>query len=577
MIKTAKDLLQLMNKRERQRILLSVLFSFFDFTLLGVPFLISSIMVEKIIGKTLQSSNVLLYTLIMIACLLLRIILRLYTLKFRSASGYIAMCDERKRLGKALRTLPMGYLKEKNLGDLISTFTSDAIMVELEGMGVIEKIAIGFSSLTLILTMLLILDFRLFFTVLLLLIPVYFLFKYLLGTVDRHQLHRQQEIGEATEEVVEFIKGLKIIKTYNMTDKQFYKTEKAFKRLKTFSIKSELSHIPPAALYQLGFKLIITVIITLTALLALSGQLSFPVTFLLMLTSLSLFEGVEMMGIWSIFSRFTAEAISRMNIIKNTALKEQVSGDKLTEKYDIEFKNVNFSYHSKPILKDISFYIAEKTTTALVGLSGSGKTTITNLIARFWDVNSGEVLMNGKNIKSLVIQNLLQNISFVFQSVFLFDDTILENIRLGRPSATREEVIEVAKKSHCHEFIMGLDKGYDTLIGEEGARLSGGERQRISIARALLKDAPIVLLDEVTANVDVENEVLIQSALSELLRDRTVIIIAHKLSTIKNVDQILVIDEGRITERGRHEELLKISPIYIKLWNLQQNASHWNI
>lgn len=577
MIKTAKDLLQLMNKRERQRILLSVLFSFFDFTLLGVPFLISSIMVEKIIGKTLQSSNVLLYTLIMIACLLLRIILRLYTLKFRSASGYIAMCDERKRLGKALRTLPMGYLNEKNLGDLISTFTSDAIMVELEGMGVIEKIAIGFSSLTLILTMLLILDFRLFFTVLLLLIPVYILFKYLLGTVDRHQLHRQQEIGEATEEVVEFIKGLKIIKTYNMTDKQFYKTEKAFKRLKTFSIKNELSHIPPAALYQLGFKLIITVIITLTALLALSGQLSFPVTFLLMLTSLSLFEGVEMMGIWSIFSRFTAEAISRMNIIKNTALKEQVSGDKLPEKYDIEFKNVNFSYHSKPILKDISFYIAEKTTTALVGLSGSGKTTITNLIARFWDVNSGEVLMNGKNIKSLDMQNLLQSISFVFQSVFLFDDTILENIRLGRPSATREEVIEVAKKSHCHEFIMGLDKGYDTLIGEEGARLSGGERQRISIARALLKDAPIVLLDEVTANVDVENEVLIQSALSELLRDRTVIIIAHKLSTIKNVDQILVIDEGRITERGRHEELLKISPIYIKLWNLQQNASHWNI
>ena len=577
MIKTAKELLSLMSKKEKQRVILSMLYSFCDFSLLVVPIIITFVMVEQILQGTLLSSKVISYTVIMVICLIIRIILRIYSLKLRSGSGYIAMCDERKRLGKDLRNISMGYFNEKNLGDLISTITSDALIVELEGIGVIEKLAAGIPSLIATLILLFVMDYRIMLAVALLLIPVWFSFKYLAGTSDRYNLHRQKEIGETTEEVVEFIKGLKVLKTYNMTDKQFYKTQNAFDKLKKLSIKTELSHIPPTAVFQLGFRVITVVIITMSALFTLSGDFAFSDAFLLMLASLSIFGAVELMGIWSIFSKMTSEAIERMTTIKNVSKQSQSSGKSEIDKFNIEFKHVDFAYQTKPILKDVSFIVPEKTATALVGLSGSGKTTITNLIARFWDATSGEVRIGDENVKEVNYDNLLQNISFVFQSVFLFDDTVLDNIRIGRPSATREEVIEVSKKARCHDFIMEMENGYDTIIGEEGTKLSGGEKQRISIARALIKNAPIILLDEVTANVDVENEIQIQSALSELFKNKTVIMIAHKLSTIKDVEQILVINDGQVCERGTHKELLLRSGIYAKLWDLQQSTESWNI
>ncbi len=576
MIKTAKRLLSLMGERERRRVILSVILTLIDFIPFGVPLIVAFIMVEQMIKGTLLSGDVVLYTVIMVVCLIIRIVLRIFSLKLRGGSGYIAMCDERKRLGKELRNISMGYFSEKNLGDLISTITSDALIVELEGLGVIEKLATGIPSLVMALILLLIMDYRIMIAVMLLLIPIRFSFKYLSETSDRHNLNRQNEVGETTEETIEFIKGLKILKTYNMTERQFYKTKNAFEKLKNLSIKTEFSHIPPSAIFQFGFRVITTVIITMTALFTLSGSLSFSDAFLLMLASLSLFGAVELMGIWSVFSKLTSDAIERMTNITNLSNQSQPSGESTIEKFDIEFRNVNFSYNKKPIIKDVSFIIPENTTTALVGLSGSGKTTITNLIARFWDCNFGEVLIGNKNVKDIRYDNLLQNISFVFQNVFLFDDTVLENIRIGRPRATREEVMEAAKKTYCHDFIMKMEKGYDTVIGEEGTKLSGGERQRLGIARALIKNAPIVLLDEVTANVDIENEVQIQSALSTLLKNRTVVVIAHKLSTIKDAEQILVIDDGKICERGTHD-ILSRRGIYKKLWDLQQEAESWNI
>jgi len=215
--------------------------------------------------------------------------------------------------------------------------------------------------------------------------------------------------------------------------------------------------------------------------------------------------------------------------------------------------------------------------TALVGLSGSGKSTIANLVARFWDVSKGKVLVGGRDVKLFSYENLLENISFVFQDVFLFDDTIANNIRIGRPDADSDEIAEAARRAGCHNFIADLDQGYNTVVGEAGARLSGGEKQRISIARALLKDAPIVLLDEVTANVDVENEQKIQLALQELLKDRTVIIIAHKLSTIRNVDQILVIENGQISQKGCHDDLIGKDGLYKRLWDMQYETSRWRV
>ena len=266
-----------------------------------------------------------------------------------------------------------------------------------------------------------------------------------------------------------------------------------------------------------------------------------------------------------------------MNNIKDIPKMEGISGSNTLDKYDICFEHVNFAYDQIPVLKDVSFCVPEGTTAALVGLSGSGKTTIINLVSRFWDIEKGTISIGGKEIKTLSYENLLKNISFVFQDVFLFNDTVLNNIRIGSPEASLEAVYEASRKAGCHEFIIQLEKGYDTVIGEAGSRLSGGEKQRIAIARALIKDSPIILLDEMTANVDVENEAKIQSALQELLKNKTVIMIAHKLSTIQEVDQILVIEDGRVSEKGTHYELMEQTGLYKRLWNMQYQTDKWKI
>jgi len=266
-----------------------------------------------------------------------------------------------------------------------------------------------------------------------------------------------------------------------------------------------------------------------------------------------------------------------MDIIDNIPPMSDISGAEKTDKFDISYENVSFAYNSIPVLKGISFNVQEGTTTALVGLSGSGKTTIINLLGRFWDVKQGKIKIGGIEIKNLSYEYLLRKLSFVFQDVVLFEDSVAGNIRIGKPDATLDEVINAAKRAGCHDFIMNLPEGYDTILGEGGANLSGGEKQRISIARALIKDAPIVLLDEVTANVDVENEVKIQAAMRELLKNKTVIMIAHKLSTVQNSDQILVIKDGRIIQRGTHKELVREEGLYKKLWDMQYRTGQWKL
>ena len=245
--------------------------------------------------------------------------------------------------------------------------------------------------------------------------------------------------------------------------------------------------------------------------------------------------------------------------------------------FDVEFKDVSFGYDSREVLSHVSFTIPQNTTTAIVGPSGSGKTTICNLLARFYDVQKGQILVGGKNVKEFTCDSLLKNISMVFQNVYLFQDTIRNNILFGDPNATEEEMIAAAKAARCHDFIMGLPEGYDTIIGEGGSTLSGGEKQRISIARAMLKNAPIVILDEATASVDPENEHLIQQAISNLTHGKTIIVIAHRLATIENADQILVVDEGKIVQRGTHNELVSREGIYKRFINIREKAEGWAI
>ncbi|MGI5102394.1 ABC transporter ATP-binding protein [Treponema vincentii] len=584
MLKTVRDFIKLMGGQKRE-LYASLVLSFFDGWLIVVPLLAAFHITARMpefnpdVAEALTMPVMIRYSLIMLASIFARIVLRYLVSCLRSGAGYKCMAEERKTLGKELRKVPLGLFNEKNLGDVVSTITSDAAFLEIEGMGVIEKVAVGIPVFIIALMICLSFDYRIFLLVLVLLIPTWFAYRYLATRQDVLKLNRQKLIGQVTEDTIEFIKGLPVLKSYNMTEKQFSKTQDAYERLRAFSVRGEFVHIPPMGMYQLCFRLITTGIVFLSGLFLLHKDFTFPQAFLLMLASFSLFTGAEAMGIFSIFAKMTQQSIDRMNQIKTILKLEDISGTETLERYDICFKHVDFAYNKTPVLRDVSFCAPEGTTTALVGLSGSGKTTITNLIVRFWDIQPGhgEISIGGKAVKMLSYENSLKNISFVFQDVFLFNDTVLNNIRIGRPDATIEEVCEAAWRAGCAEFIEAMEDGYNTVIGEAGARLSGGEKQRISIARALLKNAPIILLDEVTANVDAENEQLIQTALQELLKNKTVIMIAHKLSTIQKADQILVLENGTISQRGSHAELIAQEGLYRRLWDIQYKAERWRM
>ena len=282
-------------------------------------------------------------------------------------------------------------------------------------------------------------------------------------------------------------------------------------------------------------------------------------------------------GTYTALLKIIGKGVDLANEILETEQMDIDGADVTPEKRDIELKNVGFSYEKKKVIDGVSLTIPERTTTAIVGPSGGGKTTLCHLMARFWDVQEGEVLLGGKNVKEYSFDALMRNFSFVFQSVYLFEDTIANNIRFGEPDAPMERVIEAAKKARCHDFITALPDGYDTVIGEGGASLSGGEKQRISIARAIMKDAPIIILDEATANVDPENEAELTEAIEELTKEKTIIMIAHRLKTVRHADRIFVVDKGKIAESGTHDELMKEDGIYRRFVEGRREAVSWKI
>ena len=582
MLKTVYKFLELM-KAQRRKLYLSFLFNFLDGIFIMIPLVIAYYMVASIpelnknATRQLDEKSLIFCIAAMTVTIICRIILRYATMRLRSGAGYEAICEKRISLGSHLKRASMGFFSKKNQGDLISTITSDAAFLEIEGIGVIEKAATGIPSLVIGLIFLFCVDYRIFIFSVLLLIPDWYAYRRLASTQDRLNINRQKFIGTVTEETVEFIHGIHILKSCQTEKQHETKIMQIFERLQDESIRNELSHLFPIALFQFWFRAITAGTIFLAGMFFLLNDIDYMRLFLLTLSSFGLFQGIEGMGIFSIFAKMTAQSLKRMDIIDNIPVMSDISGEEELNQFDISYENVSFAYDSTPVLKGISFNIPEKTTMALVGLSGSGKTTIINLLGRFWDAQQGKIKIGGKEIQNLSYEYLLRNLSFVFQDVMLFQDSILNNIRIGKPSACLDEVVEAAKKAGCHDFIMALPDGYDTVLGEGGSTLSGGEKQRIAIARALIKDAPIVLLDEVTANIDVENEVKIQSALQELLKNKTVIMIAHKLSTIQDVDQILVIEDGSISQKGTHNELMKQIGLYKKLWDMQYQTEKWKI
>ena len=487
--------------------------------------------------------------------LLLRILFKYLVYRLQSTAGFEFVARERIALGDRLRNVPMGFFHDNSMGDITATVTTDLNFLENYSMHILDKVTTGVLSMIVMAACILAFDWRIgliFVAGILLSFPIY---SFMQRKGKDLSAKRQKIQSEAVSATLEYVQGISVVKSFNMCDKNLSDIEDAYEKNADASYGVERVFTPLNMTYSLVFRIAACVIMLFAGILAVGGDLSFANLAVILIASFTIFNPIEVMGQMTTMIRTMDAALDRVERIKKAKKIDEDGKNIVLDSFDIAFQHVSFAYENgNPILKDVSFSIPQGSMTAIVGPSGGGKTTITRLIARFWDVQEGSITVGGHNVKEFTCDSLLENMSMVFQNVYLFRDTIKNNIKFGCPDATHEQVVEAAKKACCHDFISALPKGYDTVIGEGGSTLSGGEKQRISIARAMLKDAPIILLDEATASVDPENEVHLQQAISALVKNKTLIVIAHRLSTIRDADQILVVDNGKIVEKGVHTE-----------------------
>lgn len=510
--------------------------------------------------------------------LILRMIFKYLVYRLQSTAGFEFVARERIALGDRLRNVPMGFFHDNSVGDITATVTTDLNFLENYSMHILDKVTTGVLSMIVMAGCILAFDWRIgliFVAGILLSFPIY---SHMQKKGKALSAKRQKIQSEAVAATLEYVQGISVVKSFNMCDKNLSDIEDAYESNAAASYGVERVFTPLNMTYSMVFRISACMIMLCAGILAVGGDLSFANLAVILIASFTIFNPIEVMGQMTTMIRTMDAALDRVERIKQAKKIDENGRDIPLDSFDIGFEHVSFAYENgNPILKDVSFSIPQGSMTAIVGPSGGGKTTVTRLIARFWDVQEGSITIGGHDVKEFTCDSLLKNMSMVFQNVYLFHDTIENNIKFGCPDATHEQVVEAAKKACCHDFISALPQGYDTVIGEGGSTLSGGEKQRISIARAMLKDAPIILLDEATASVDPENEVHLQQAISALVKNKTLIVIAHRLSTIRDADQILVVDNGKIVEKGVHAELIQQKGIYQKFWNIRQKARNWKL
>lgn len=491
--------------------------------------------------------------------------------------GTEVAAGQRIHLGDVLKRVPLGYFSQNSVGDILAGVTTELSVLELQGMKMVDAVINGYAKFIAIVLCLI------FFSPVAAAISVIgVVFSALaLHGISRHSEKTATTAHEAVENMsgaaIEYIRGLSIVKSFGQEGASTQSFRSANKALKDIRIGIEKGFTPFNCLHLFALKLASMGIVFICAWQAAQGQMSMTFFLMFVLFSFVMFGSVENINDAAHLLGVIDSAMDKLEALENAEYIDQDGTDIKPTSYDIEFKDVSFDYDDRTILHDLNFTIPQNATTAIVGPSGGGKTTLCNLIARFYDVNSGTITLGGTDIRIFTCDSLLRNISMVFQNVYLFRDTIKNNIKFGSPDAADEQIIAAAKAARCHDFIMALPDGYDTVIGEGGSSLSGGEKQRISIARAMLKDAPIVILDEATASIDPENEHLIQEAISALTHGKTIITIAHRLATIENADQILVIDGGTVAQRGTHEELLEQEGTYKTFIKIREQAEGWRI
>ena len=563
-----------MTGKYSSRIRASYLTSFIKGIMMKAP-LIFSFFAISLFMKGQMNEKICLYLGIgLVICIAVEAVFEHITNVLQSATGYEVFADMRMRLGDHLRKLPMGYFTEGNMGKISTVLCTDMVFIEECCMGVLSELVTFMISQGLMTLMMFVMDIRLGIAALAVVLAFVIVGNCMMKTTLAHSKTKQEGSESLTEEVLAFAEGIGIIKSFNMLGEKSKSLSAEFDKSCRESIDFEKSYGPWARALCLTYGIGTSFILAIAGLLYAKGEMASDNMVGMVLFLFDLFISIE--SYYGQITRLTVTAASldrieevfeaeELHDFADIALSKDAGGNDSL----VEYSDVSFGYTGKNVLNHISFTMKKGEMTALVGPSGGGKSTIASLLARFWDIKDGTIKVDGKDIKNVSLGSLMDKISMVFQRVYLFKDTIYNNIIIGRPDATREEVIEAAKKARCYDLIMSFPEGFDTVIGEGGASLSGGEKQRLSIARCILKDSPIVILDEATASVDADNECAIQEAISELCKNKTLLVIAHRLKTIRDADQILVTSDGKIIERGNHEKLMEKDGVYAHMVSVQ--------
>lgn len=564
------------------KLYIGFLFSFFSGWFAAMPVIIAAYTIDMLIeeqkGMKKFDTN---WIVLSIACMLLFVFLRFLfdylRAKFQEAISYELVSRDRLAIGDLLKRVSLGYFQKVNTGDILSSITTGLHTLENMGIRMVDNFIGGYLNFFCIFLWIAVINLRVSL-ITILAVACSFLFLLVVSKYSIQNAPISAKVDrDLTNAAIEYARGLPVVKSFGQDGVAIDSMKKACKESRRIHLKIEWGFVPANCLHLFVLKIGTMILILASVYLGWTHQISITNMLLLSFLSFNVFASIEPISDSAHVLGVIEDAMNQLDALKSEEFIDEGGREVLLSHYGIEFRDVSFGYDSRLILNHVNFVIPEKTTTAIIGSSGSGKTTICNLIAKFYDVNSGSIEVGGMNVREFTCDSLLSNISMVFQNVYLFQDTIRNNICFGNPNATEEDMISAAKKAYCHDFITALPEGYDTVIGEGGGTLSGGEKQRISIARAILKDAPIIILDEATASIDPENEHYIQAALSELTKGKTIVIIAHRLATIENADQILVVDRGEIVERGTHNELVQKEGVYKKFIEIREKTEGWNI
>lgn len=577
MLKILKEYFDFCNREDRHKFHLAVILGVFRAMFSALRITAVAVVVQGLIEGQLTSRHLWLSFGIMAVSVLGQIMITLKTTMLQCEAGYHSCCHKRIEIAEHLRYLPMGFFNRNSLGAITNVTTNTMESLADVAARIVMVTTQGILTTSVIAVFVLAFDWRIGLIVVAGIL-LFLLFNSLMQKATVPLATRKHNADEdLVSQVIEYVQGIAEVKNYSMTDSRAKKLDAAINEKRDTDTAVEFTVMPWVTAQNITTRLTGMLMSILSLKFYFSGTMELLYCIMMMISSFMIFESLEAMGSFSALLRTVHVAVTRTKEIMDMPPMDIDGADITPEKRDIVLKNVDFSYDRKKIIDNVSLTIPEKTTTAFVGPSGGGKTTLCHLMARFWDVQNGQVLLGGRNVKDYSFDSLMKNFSFVFQNVYLFEDTIANNIRFGEPEASMDRVIDAAKKARCHDFIMALPDGYDTVIGEGGASLSGGEKQRISIARAIMKNAPVIILDEATANVDPESETELTAAIEELTKEKTIIMIAHRLKTVRNADQIFVIDNGKIAQHGTHDELIRKQGIYKTFVEGRQEAASWKI